>query len=158
MWLAVTACSLAAAMCILSIVSHAHFTRVSPSSTGLAFGFENGAAYWQRELEFSSFQQTPHAWEFKCAWAPSWQIQHTAFRSSMFKSSFALWLPVLLLIPLAALLWRPAALEWWRIFWRRTGCKSCGYSLVGLPDASPCPECGTAPLVISTPQTPAPTA
>jgi hypothetical protein len=144
MWVTLAACSLAAIISILSIVSHAHLKRVSPSSTGLAFGFEHGAAYWQRELEFSTFKQTPHIWEFKCAWAPTWQVQPTAFRSSMFKSSFALWLPVLMLLPLAALLWRPTALEWWRTFWRRTGCPTCGYSLTGLLPNAPCPECGAA--------------
>ena len=42
-------------------------------------------------------------------------------------------------------LWRgPAALRRWR--WRRAGrCGTCGYELVGLPEGSRCPECGTVP-------------
>lgn len=42
----------------------------------------------------------------------------------------------------------PTAFLWYLDRPRKTGCKKCGYSLEGLPAASPCPECGSKRLSV----------
>jgi len=45
---------------------------------------------------------------------------------------------------------------WWADRHYKSGCKTCGYSLTGLPTTSPCPECGQAPTTESLFQKPPP--
>lgn len=67
-------------------------------------------------------------------WAPRWGDAPNGFRVAV--------IPVwMVLLPALA----PSAIRGWRRRRRRSHglCVRCAYDLRGVPDASPCPECGT---------------
>ena len=80
----------------------------------------------------------------QCRLSERW-IWWMGFRTTQFStySESTVWVPLWLLL-LAAL--APTALLWHRDrhALRRGHCPRCAYNLTGLPDSSPCPECGAS--------------
>jgi hypothetical protein len=72
---------------------------------------------------------------FKWGWTWWWPA------SDLYTICLPLWMPVLPVLAVTATAWRLDTLA--RLRARERACPKCGYSLAGLADGSPCPECGT---------------
>jgi len=114
------------------------------------------------ESRLCAIRMVPHGFILDKQSSLVWPWTGAYFRALSPGSNTRLWLPRrdtsptgftcripfwLLLLPAAA----TTTLLWWRDRSPRSGCKQCGYSLTGLPAATPCPECGTQPSPLPPP-------